>query len=263
MTDTFPDFNTIASFNNADWAWEFLRRNPDYQHDYRLSRARLLKVIDHSSKTDFVRIRRGCPYAKTWGLIYMADPDVASSAAHVAWHSDDIGWSVEATSTATNSSDDNIDFDERTSRFDRIFLIIGPVFQNLYMRVGIHSSCLKVSGDSVLFHPVRMRFFIDGLDQVRSAMAALEVVQAVKKCVKLPKQQVPYVTQLRRLKYLIAAEKAIEGSFLREIGAAIYGSKRTLKEWKNLDSRAFKDEIARAKRKGLHLLNGGYREFLN
>jgi len=79
----------------------------------------------------------------------------------------------------------------------------------------------------------------------------------------VPMKQVPYVTQLRRLKYLIAAEKTIKGSFLRDFGAAIYGSKRTQKEWKNHDSRAFKDEIARAKRKGLHLLNGGYREFLN
>jgi len=193
----------------------------------------------------------------------MANPDIASSVAHVAWHSDDIGWSVEAASTATNSLDDNIDFDVRTARFDRIFLIIGPALQNLYLRIGSHSSCLKVSGDSMLFHPVRLRFFIDGLGQVRSTLAALEVVRAVKKCVKLPKKQVPYATQLRRLKYLIAAEKAIKGSFLRDIGAAIYGSKRAEKEWKNLDSRAFKDEIIRAKRKGLHLLNGGYREFLN
>ena len=200
MTNTFPDNSTIGSLNNADWAWEFLRRNPDYQHDYRLSRARLLKVIDHSSRTDFVRIRRECPYARTWGLIYMADPDTASSTAHVAWHSDDIGWSVEAASTAASSSDENIDFDVKTARFDHIFLIIGPVFQNLYMRVGSHYSCLKVSGDSVLFHPVHMRFFIDRLDQVRSAMAALEVVRAAKKRVKLPKKQVPHVTQLRRLK---------------------------------------------------------------
>ncbi len=80
---------------------------------------------------------------------------------------------------------------------------------------------------------------------------------------KLPKKTVPYVTQSRRLKYLIAAEKSVEGVFLREIGAAIYGSKRARNEWKNLDSRAFKDEIIRAKRKGLHLMNGGYRDFLH
>jgi len=193
----------------------------------------------------------------------MFNPNLSSNIAHIAWHSDSVSWAVEAEANATSQSVENIDFDIRTARFDRFFLIIGPALQNLYMRIGLHSSCLKVSGDSVLFHPVRMRFFIDGLDQVRSAMAALEVVRAVKKRVKLPKKQLPYVTQLRRLKYLIAAEKAIKGSFLRDIGATIYGSKRTETEWKNLDSRTFKDEIIRAKRKGLYLLNGGYREFLN
>ncbi len=249
--------------NDADWAWEFLRRNPDYQRDYRLSRAHLLKVMDHLLGTEFVRIRRECPYARTWGLIYMANPDTASRAAHVAWHSDDISWGVKAEACATSLSDENVDFDIKAARIERIFLIIGPAFQNLYLRIGSYSSCLKISGDSVLFHPVRMRFLIDGLEQVRSALVALEVVHAAKKQTKLPMKQVPYVTQLRRLKYLIAAEKAIEGLFLREIGAAIYGDKRAQREWKNLDSRAFKDEIARAKRKGLHLVNGGYRDFLN
>ncbi len=263
MTDTYPNENNIALLNDADWAWEFLRRNPDYKRDYRLSRARLLKVIAHPSKTNFIRIRRECPFATKWGLLHMFSPDLASSTAHIAWHADDINWAGNANARTANSSDDNIDFDVSATGFNRLFLVIGPVLQNLYMRVGTRSSCLKVSGDSVLFHPVHMRFYIDGLDQVRSAMAALEVVQATKKHTKLPGKQIPYVTQLRRLKYLIAAENAIEGSFLRDIGAAIYGSKRTETEWQNLDSRAFKDEIIRAKRKGLHFLNGGYREFLN
>ncbi|MCP4083133.1 MAG: DUF2285 domain-containing protein [Planctomycetaceae bacterium] len=121
-----------------------------------------------------------------------------------------------------------------------------------------------MTGDSILLNPVNMRFTIDGIDQIRSAVSVLQVAQASAGTgSRLPKKSVPYVTQLRRLKYLIAAEKSIEGRFLRDIGAAIYGSKRARTEWKNLDSRAFKDEIIRAKRKGLHLVNGGYRDFLN
>jgi len=37
MNLTVPDQSTIASMNNVDWAWEFLRRNPEYKQDYRLS----------------------------------------------------------------------------------------------------------------------------------------------------------------------------------------------------------------------------------
>jgi len=31
MTITLPEKSNIASLNDADWAWEFLRRNPDYK----------------------------------------------------------------------------------------------------------------------------------------------------------------------------------------------------------------------------------------
>jgi len=264
MTNTYPNENNIASLNDADWAWEFLRRNPDYKRDYRLSRARLLKTAEHTSGGSFIRVRRRCPCAETWGLICMSDPSLSPMHATVAWASDTINWAIETEAKTVVSPDIDVDFDLETARFEQAFVIIEAKQQNLYMRIKSHSACFELTGDSVLPNPVKMRFIINSIDQIRSAISVLQIAQtATGVRTNLVRNTVPYTTQLRRLKYLIAAEKAIEGSFLRDIGAAIYGSKRTEREWKNLDSRAFKDEIVRAKRKGLHLLNGGYREFLN
>ena len=264
MTTTLPENLDISSLNDADWAWEFLRRNPDYKRDYRLSRARLLKTVEHTSGNSFIRIRRRCPYAKTWGLIYMCDPSLPPIQALVAWNSDTINWTIKTETNAVLPSEFDADLDLNAARFDRAFVVIEAKQQNLYMRIKSHSACFELIGDSVLLYPVKMRFIIDGIDQVRSAISVLQIAQETTgNHVKLPKKTVPYVTQLRRLRYLIAAENAVEGTFLREIGAAIYGSKRARTEWKNLDSRAFKDEIIRAKRKGLHLINGGYRDFLH
>ncbi len=264
MTITLPEKSDIASLNDADWAWEFLRRNPDYKRDYRLSRARLLKIVEHTSGNSFIRVRRRCPYAKIWGLIYMCDPSLPPIQALVAWNSDTINWVIKTETNAVSSTDTDADFDLNAARFDRAFVVIEAKQQNLYMRIKSYSACFELIGGSVLLYPVKMLFTIDGIDQVRSAISVLEVAQEMTgKYAKLPKKTVPYVTQLRRLKYLIATEKAVEGVFLREIGAAIYGNKRARNEWKNLDSRAFKDEIVRAKRKGLHLMNGGYRDFLH
>ncbi len=250
--------------SDADWAWEFLRRNPDYQRDYRLSRARLVNFVKHSSKVDYVRVRRQCPRGEKWGLIFMCDPALTPRQAHVAWASDTINWSIETETKVVVSSDVDVDLDLKVARFDRAFVVAGTIHQNLYIRIKSNSACFGMTGDSILLNPVNMRFTIDGIDQIRSAVSVLQVAQASAGTgSRLPRKSVPYVTQLRRLKYLIAAEKSIEGRFLRDIGAAIYGSKRTRTEWKNLDSRAFKDEIIRAKRKGLHLINGGYRDFLN
>jgi len=105
MTDTYPNENNLASLNDADWAWEFLRRNPDYKRDYRLSRIYHLNFTNHPSGTAFLRIRRQCPFAVKWGLLHMSDPDLSSGDAYIAWHSDDVGWAVEATANATSSSD--------------------------------------------------------------------------------------------------------------------------------------------------------------
>ena len=264
MTTTLPEKSNIASLNDADWAWEFLRRNPDYKRDYRLSRSRLLKTVEHTSGNSFIRVRRRCPYAKTWGLIYMCNPELSPIHALVAWTADTINWAIETETNAVMSPKMGADFELRAARFDRAFVVIESKQQNLYMRIKSHSACFEIIGGSVLLYPVTMRFTIDGIDQVRIAISVLQVAQETTgKHTKLPKKTVPYVTQLRRLKYLIAAEKSVDGAFLREIGAAIYGNKRAQNEWKNLDSRAFKDEIIRAKRKGLHLMKGGYRDFLH
>ncbi len=194
----------------------------------------------------------------------MCDPGLSYIQALVAWASDAINRSIETEAKAVTPSENDVDFDLETARFERAFVVIEAKQQNLYMQIKSHSACFELTGDSILLNPVNMRFIIDGIDQNRSAVSVLQVAQVVTGMrIKLPKKTVPYVTQLRRLKYLIASEKAIEGSFLRNIGAVIYGDKRAQREWKNLDSRAFKDEIARAKRKGLHLVNGGYREYLN
>ena len=263
MTTTLPEKSNIALLNDADWAWEFLRRNPDYKRDYRLSRSRLLKTVQHTSGNSFIRVRRRCPYAKTWGLIYMCNPSLPPIQALVAWTSNTINWVIKTEIDAVLPPEIDADFDLEAACFDRAFVVIEAKQQNLYMHIKSHSACFEIIGGSVLLYPVKMLFTIDGINQVRSAISVLQVAQEMTgKHTKLPKKTVPYVTQLRRLKYLIAAEKAVEGAFLRDIGAAIYCSKRARNEWKNLDSRAFKDEIIRAKRKGLHLMNGGYRDFL-
>jgi len=194
----------------------------------------------------------------------MCDPSLPPIKALVAWTSDTINWALETETNAVLPPEIDTDFDLETARFDRAFVVMEAKQQNLYIRIKSHSAYFELIGDTVLLNPVKMRFTIDGIDQVRSAISVLQVAQETTgNHAKLIKKTVPYVTQLRRLKYLIAAEKSVEGMFLREIGAAIYGNKRARNEWKNLDSRAFKDEIIRAKRKGLHLLNGGYRDFLN
>ena len=258
-----PKESTIASLSDADWAWEFLRRNPDYKRDYRLSRARLNRVTKFNSKTQFVRIFRQCPYARNWGLQYMPNPSLSSQKTLIAWLPEAVGWSTNAEAYVGISRHATTDLNLKLAKFDRALVVITPTTQNLFIRVGPHPACLQIVGDSILIQPVKMRFIIEGVGSIRSSITALETMHAVVSGKKLNHRSIPNLTSSRRLRYLIAAETAFDGALLRDIGAAIYGKKRAAEEWKNLDSRAFKDQIIRAKRQGISLAHSGYRKFLH
>ncbi len=250
------------TLNNADWAWEFLRINPKYRRDYRLSRARLLRIATHKSGMYFLRIRRRCPYANKWGLVYMCDPDLSQKRVSIAWHPDETG-AVSVETRIFKKQGNAPDLDLPTRQYNGGFVIIEPDHQILYFRIGLRTASLKITGVSILLHSVNIRFLIEGVEHIQTAFPILEVIQAaVIGRKKLHEKPIPGTTQLRRSKYLIAARKASEGGFLKEIATVIYGEKHTQKEWNNPDSRSFKDEIVRAKRKGISLMNGGYRKLL-
>jgi hypothetical protein len=64
-----------AEFRRSDFAWEFLRRNPEFR---RLMATRLKKGRAADAPTEDSELRR-------WGLRFPADPDVPAPEAEVFW----------------------------------------------------------------------------------------------------------------------------------------------------------------------------------
>ena len=60
----------IGKLSNAAWAWEFLRRNPDYRQAYRANRPGMMKPITLKSRTRLIRLRKRFPEAENWGLLF-------------------------------------------------------------------------------------------------------------------------------------------------------------------------------------------------
>lgn len=194
----------------------------------------------------------------------MCDPKLSHEQACVAWRKDCIGWSTNVTAKPKSSPGNKVEFDLKTARFDKAFVVIKTGRQHLYMRIGLHSSCLDITGASVLMQPVKMRFIIGDINQIGDAISVLEAASSAATGKGKPRQKsIPEQTQAHRLRYLIAIDKALNGALLREIGTAIYDEKHALAEWNNPESRAFKDKIKRAKRRGLSLMQGGYRKLLH
>jgi hypothetical protein len=57
------------------WAWEYLRRNPEYRHDWEL-RAKSRRRA--AARPAGARPRRPKDRAAPWGLLFLVDPDLNS-----------------------------------------------------------------------------------------------------------------------------------------------------------------------------------------
>ena len=62
------DYDFVRLLNRSQVAWEYLRRNPDYCHDWRISRPGRCKPIRLLDDTVLLRIRRRFVGAEAWGL---------------------------------------------------------------------------------------------------------------------------------------------------------------------------------------------------
>src|SRR5690349_4355926 len=73
------------SFGPDDWAWEFLRRSPDYLTAWRAAVPRYLPHVRLADDTYLLRLRRRYPVAERFGLYAFADPGKPAGRAPIFW----------------------------------------------------------------------------------------------------------------------------------------------------------------------------------
>jgi hypothetical protein len=61
----------------ADWAWEYLRRNPDYQSEARIHHRRGVIRLPLATGTTFTRMHARHVRAEAWGLCTFRRPRTA------------------------------------------------------------------------------------------------------------------------------------------------------------------------------------------
>ena len=76
---------TDIRWPNAVWAWEFLRRNKDYQIDYKNHLEDTPKSFVLPSGSHLIVGERRYKAARKWGLLFFADPSKSAAGAGVFW----------------------------------------------------------------------------------------------------------------------------------------------------------------------------------
>ena len=78
-------YDYALALSPSDLAWEFLRRNAQYQRAYRLSRRRSERPGRLRSGHLFVRMRRRTVRSMAWGLSTFVDPVLPAPEAPLCW----------------------------------------------------------------------------------------------------------------------------------------------------------------------------------
>lgn len=244
----------------SDLAWEFLRRSPAYQRDYRLNckgvvRApRCLRV-----SPPLTRVRRHTQSAGAWGLHSFVDPALPAPSSPVCW----------LTATAAPLLDGIVDRAPRGTSPDLNIrnlasarhLVLGPTGeQHVLLRDGDAALTLRLRGTRVSLAPVNTSILLRGFPKPELVADALSILATL---VLRPNLD-PHNS--RDLLFLRDALVALDGRCLRasyrEMAAVIFGCQNVRIAWSS-SSRWMKDRMCRALARGEHLRDGGYRKLLD
>lgn len=250
-----------ASYDGSDWAWEFLRRNPDYGADWRSSVPRRLPHVTLKDGTHLLRLRRRFPRAERWGLYAFADPSVAARQAPVFWHIAALKQVVRVRAVPPTHREGLTPLTLASFNVDRaaaigvdnvpLVLMKGP---GVHVPVEIHDVAVLTSA----FAPV---FEIDGFSDLNAQTELLKRLHRFAEQAPSAAGRSAFAIDERLHHALIALDESLDGKTYRQIAITIFGEKKVAEEWQG-PSQFLKDRTRRLVAKGTELMRGGYRDLL-
>jgi hypothetical protein len=250
-----------ASYDPSDWAWEFLRRNPDYDADWRSSVPRRLPHVTLKDGTRLLRLRRRFPRAERWGLYAFADPSIAARQAPVFWHMAALKQVVRVRAAAPPHRESPAPITLSSFNVDRTAAIgVDNVPLVLMKGLGFHVP-VEIHDIAVLTNPFAPTFEIDGFSDLGAQTALLKRLRRFTEPAPSTTNRPAPAIDERLHHALIALDESLRGKTYRQIAITIFGEKKVAEEWQG-PSQFLKDRTRRLVAKGTELMKGGYRELL-
>jgi hypothetical protein len=252
------DYAYTRGLDGPGWAWEFLRRNEEYQHDFRINRAGHPIPIKHTSGAVVFRLRRRVLASEKWGLHCFADPQKPTNYSHVFWLAHHLEKTVTCSMRGANDNEFGVISLASFSGNRRVLVtpedeIVDIVSNRLSARVVIRNSTFLIGESAPTFE-------VYGLEGAEKALETIKTLRALQidRCAKDIFQD---EYRSKYFDYLVALDGHLAGRSYRGIAEILYGSDRIGPYWTD-DSRGYKSKVRRAVERGCELMRGGYRELL-
>lgn len=247
---------------DSRWAWEFLRRNPEFLDDVSKADPESISYRPACFQITLIRPHRDQTAAERWGLAFFPDPSHTGFEADAFWSPGIYSRSVR-THVGPRPPGEVCEIYDRTVQTCVVSHLTDAAGREHLLLKGngcvIQALC---SGMSILaLEPVKLSFVIDSIEDFQSKLRTLERAQRVYgPCDDL---EAPHWSRhsLALRNALIAYDCHQAGYSYLDTARFIYGEERATNAWSGA-SRAMKDEMKRALSKGRDLVGGGYKTLL-
>ncbi len=251
----------LAAYDPSDWAWEFLRRNPDYRAAWRASVPRRLPLVTLKDGTALLRLRRRYPNAERWGLYAFADPSIPARQAPVFWCAAALGHIVRLRAATSKHRESLPPLTLSKFNVDRAAAIGVDNTPLVLMKGQGVKVAVEIHGVAALTHPFHPVFEIDGFGDLNGQTESLKRLQRFAEQATSAESRPAFGPDERLTHALIALDESLRGKTYRQIAIAIFGEQRVAEEWIG-PSQFLKDRTRRLVAKGKDLMAGGYRDLL-
>jgi Uncharacterized conserved protein (DUF2285)/Family of unknown function (DUF6499) len=247
-------YDYLDTLNYSELAWEFLRRNPDYQRDF----ATLTTPIQ---KPQIVfsghRVWQAPDLSSTlshWGLWPLVDPRLSALDAPTCWLPDTGAAVLIATATRARVAAE-ADFNLNNLSCVRHIVVRKDGAQYLLVHNTDLSIFLQIHGDRIVDAPINVTFQLHRLAVAAKAGLWLSKLPGL---LATPQRHICFAPRRKNLRdALIALDGHLAGAQYRDVAHLIFGRAEVVATWSKSDRR-MKDSVIRSLRRGRELARSGY-----
>jgi len=250
-------YDYTLALSPSDLAWEFLRRNAEYQRAYRLSRRGSGRPGRLRSGHLFTRVRRHTVRSIAWGLHPFVDPALPAPEASLCWLTSSTAPILEALCRrASGSAFDLAIANLRSARS----VVVGPGREE-YVLLGDSDLALtlRLRGSRAILGPVCTTFLVRGIPDATKLAAAFAAFDSL---LNVPRSRVHRSHHRLLLRdALVALDARSVGASHRDAAQLIFGEESVREVWSGRGG-WLKERMRRALALGEKLRDGGYRRGL-
>ncbi len=256
---------------NAAWAWEFLRRNPDYARDFWAARRKPDMAIKLRSGATLLRPRKRHLNAEKWGLLHLADPAKDALSADVFWRPDVLAGALNIRLSTVHENDNGDDKDHDIIVLSAIKsrrVIFDGTDGVRHILLNGERFCIQLccEGPLPVGEQASVKIHIDGAAHARRKLDSAAQLLALHRSAGgqlslIGRNKNAEPLQRALIAYDIWHGAGSKKGRYRRIAIAIFGVERVVQDWSH-PSRCLKDQARRARIKGEEYVAGGYRKLL-